>query len=269
MSKTPKKLAAVKGPFSACTPTFDIGARLVESISRNDRLKRVRVVEALRAGLLALVAKDTLAHGDFERWWAEKRENVSHLTKTQAHNVARSLRNYMRLASAFLRDLQHLQAKDFMAAPFLAESVTEANEEGFADRCRIFAAAVDWIADRSLCEIYTKEGVLKADTDHGQHNAPKLSPAQRQQLEFKQFCDGWKSLTGTVATQMKAGMIAKLPAELRWGFVAAAVPALEHIAATTADLTPDQLKALEQQLVSISGTIRERLRTTTGKKHAA
>ncbi len=224
--------------------SFDVAAALANALQNGENLKAARARNALRSGLLAHFAKENAAHGEFQKWLA-KSESLSLFS-------FRSIQHKMRLATAFRQDVA-VTAAELERSGF----IQKADDSREADK--VAELAKTWIAGRSLHQLYKDYSVIKTDANGGQHNAQRHTPDELAQMEFQDLCKGWTQLAGTLHTHVTSGVIDKLPADLRWQLVEAALPALERIAANTADLTPKQLDALKERLISINGIIRERL----------
>lgn len=221
--------------------TFDATAVLAECLQTCVNLRLARAMAALRAGILAHMVKDNLAHGDFQKWLT-KSDSLSHFS-------FRSIQRKMRLANAFRADVaisaEKLERSGFVQANNDADELTQ--------------QARKWIGDRSLHQLYQDYGVVKAETSGGQHNGQTKTPAELQQMEFEQLRESVKQASSTLFAHLKTGTLGKLPSADRWGLVEAVVPAVEFIALNTSDLTPKQLRELQDKLRSISGEITERL----------
>lgn len=267
----PKAGKAAKGIFSGVRQ-HNYAARLMDSLSWGRKLKRWRALEAVRTGLLALIIKDTEAHGNFEKWWGERMGTGTHLTASEVHTATRSIRNYMRLASCFLRNLEGMKAAEVADSPFLltmepfwctvhsgADEVMEfvgGKDPNETRKSMLGTAVVKWVAERSLMEIYEKEGIRKAEAVGGQHNAQKLSKEELEQQRAKEMRTAYLQFLPTLR---EIGTLTMLPATDRWAFVDAAIPALAHIADSTADFTPAQRKLFRERLVGISNSLADQL----------
>lgn len=275
--KTNGLMSKAKGPFAGLADNGFRG-KLMQSIGWSTKLKRWRAIQALRTGILALLVKDTLAHGDFQKWWAgelEKSERLSETVGENLDNLSRSLRNYMALANAFLADegvnqMMREERGGSVAAVVAKSHLVNASEplwnpdsEDAWKACGVCRIVDVWMKGRSLYRLYEDYGVVKSATEGGEHHPRKLSPEQLAQQEFQQIVQSFNSMADTMAVHLEKGMLAKLPTDTRWRLVSAAVPALKHIALNTTDFTAQQRKVILEELRTITGELVEQLKTSS------
>ncbi len=235
------------------TLQFNAATALAQSLERSGLLKKFRAIEAVRAGILAHLIKENLAHGDFEKWVAE---NVS-LT----HFKIRTVQRFMRIANQFREDCA-LTAAKIAASDYISGDITQ----DAAGEDAIYQAIEGWAAGRSLYRLYEDYGVVKAEKDGGAHHARVTNPEDAQQQEFEQMCASFTSAINQFGTfAMTPGSFGKLPTALRFQCCATLLPALSALTENTEDFTPAQVKQLEE----MSQTLRARVIELKNSSRAA
>jgi hypothetical protein len=241
-SSAPELVFAKKGDLASwgwSDPARELGAAW--KIAESARV--IRAAQAIGCGLVAMIAKDIVGHGQFGGWVKEKCAEIKE----------RTLRNYMAAARAFLK-----------AKEVKPRQLTRANSQlvfwathpsGLITGDPVFDKLTAYIGERSLFEIYQDEGIVRERDPQQQHTPATQTPEEAVQLEMRGILESLDTAVSNTTTLVSTGNWEKVPVEKRWAFITTQIPALRLFALNTT-WTPAQRTAIESALVTITSGLR-------------
>lgn len=251
MNKPPSELT-----FSnkAQIPGYEIGHALKISWGRAQQYRALRAWQAIHCGLVCMIAKDVIGHGEFVKWLEER--------ATEFGIRMRSARNYMTVARRCMEGAE-LSARKILKSGFLRWGIESASisidtshswdyvAADFWHGDAVFTAVKAYVGERSLTDIYHDEGIKREQEAHQTH-----TPAGNGQMTFDDIKEGWE----LVITQINAlGHVAQtwadLPDESRWKFMETTLPVIRDMARGT-KMTTAQREQLERWIMTTAAELK-------------
>ncbi|HSI11740.1 MAG TPA: hypothetical protein VK961_06830 [Chthoniobacter sp.] len=207
-SKFPSELVFASKGDKEKLFSFDPDVALATSYSLADQSRVTRCSRAIACGVIALIAKDIVGHGEFGAWL--KNDTVSFLNP-------RTLQRYMAVARSCML-AQQITPRTMGKSVFLRWGYGDAAAL-LPSNCGVAEVVVAWIGERSLSEIYDDEGITRERDPHQKHTPSTQSPSQHHQLELAGIIEALEGSSTKIATLVKTGQWEKAPTEKVFDFV--------------------------------------------------